>query len=379
MLPALVAGVLWLAGLLDLDPVGRVQVVSLAFAAWSTINVWVAYRWAGHVGGPAASMASAGLSIASIEMAHFAPHPLGETLATPLLLWGLYLAFRTGAPEQAGARRSCGIAAGVLIALAVFLRFQLAPAAAIGVLWLTWRDLRGRFLPLAVAATCSFLAAGALDWLTLGAPFQSIWLYVYLNIAEGVAAHFGVAPWHRYIAWLRSTWEPLFLPILGLALLDAWRAPPHALGAAIAGAGLVAAIALEVLPPSRNRWTVGTAPGAFMRQINADRAACGVAIHPWDLWGAAAGYAYLRPGIQLYAFSPAADRRQLDAFNFIYAAAEWDMSPAGYARLACRTSGRNGLCLWRREGGCDSAASSAASSAVKLVLPPGIPGRAPAP
>lgn len=226
-------------------------------------------------------------------------------------------------------------------------------------LWLTWRDPGGRFVPLAVAGTVVFLAGGVLDWLTLGSPFQSIWLYVHLNITEGVAAQFGVAPWHRYIAWLRSTWEPLFLPILGLALLGAWRAPPHALGAAIAGAGLVAAIALEVLPPSRNRWTVGTAPGAFTRQINADRAACGVAIHPWDLWGAAAGYAYLRPGIMLYAFDPAADRHQLDAFNYIYAAAELNMSAAGYTPQSCRTRGRTGLCLWRREGVCDSAASGA--------------------
>ena len=38
------------------------------------------------------------------------------------------------------------------------------------------------------------LAAGVLDWLTLGTPFRSIWLNVWLNIAKGVSSGYGTMP-----------------------------------------------------------------------------------------------------------------------------------------------------------------------------------------
>jgi GPI mannosyltransferase 3 len=38
------------------------------------------------------------------------------------------------------------------------------------------------------------LASGALDWVTLGTPFQSVWLNIWLNIAKGISSDYGTAP-----------------------------------------------------------------------------------------------------------------------------------------------------------------------------------------
>jgi hypothetical protein len=106
--------------------------------------------------------------------------------------------------------------------LAVALRPQILPAAAILLLWPTlhhrWRLAAGGALALA--------AASLLDWMTLGAPSASIWRYVLVNLG-GASASFGTQPWYYYGLAEAAIWG-IALPIpVALCLLGArrWKLP----------------------------------------------------------------------------------------------------------------------------------------------------------
>jgi len=73
------------------------------------------------------------------------------------------------------------------------------------------------------------VAGGVLDWLTWGAPFQSIWLHFLRNTVDGVGSAIGTDPAAYYLQYLLVGLWPAPL-LLALAVLGATRAP--ALGAA---------------------------------------------------------------------------------------------------------------------------------------------------
>ena len=64
------------------------------------------------------------------------------------------------------------------------LRIQLAPALlyVVAVIWLTRRAIATRLILGILAAVSLF---GLLDWITLGVPFRSAFMYVHANIVEG--------------------------------------------------------------------------------------------------------------------------------------------------------------------------------------------------
>jgi hypothetical protein len=65
-------------------------------------------------------------------------------------------------------------------------------------LWF-YRPPRKQFAWILLGACIPILAAGALDWVTWGSPFQSVIAFVRVNLVEGVASGHGVSPWFAYI------------------------------------------------------------------------------------------------------------------------------------------------------------------------------------
>jgi GPI mannosyltransferase 3 len=123
-------------------------------------------------------------------------------------------------------------AAGLLLGLVSLLRLQLAPAAALVVLWSGRRDWRNR-LPGLIGGGLAALGVGAVvDWLSLGYPLASIWRNLFYNIHLGVSSGFSVEPWFYYLlgelgVWLAATPLLLAAPLLLLLIvgLGARRQP----------------------------------------------------------------------------------------------------------------------------------------------------------
>ncbi len=110
---------------------------------------------------------------------------------------------------------------GLLAALTLLLRFQLAPAVAVLGLVGLWR-WRLRAWPAALSFAVAAVAGGALDYYTWGVWFSSIYVNFQINLLYDVASSFGVHPVWYYLYLLLIASGGLFIPgVLGLALT--WR------------------------------------------------------------------------------------------------------------------------------------------------------------
>jgi len=404
VLPAIVAGVLWLARGVSADPVFGIEAVSVAFALLSLPGVVLGYRLGEAKGGRAAAIACACLNATTVELIYFAPHPLPDTIAAPLLFGGLYITELSG--ESRGRGRFA--VAGLLFGCCLVFRVQLAPAVAVGMLLSAGRRVHDRLIPLVLGAVAPLALSGLLDWGTWGRPFQSIWLYFWVNWVYGAADLFGTSPWYHYLRFLFSGPAAFLLPLAGLAVLGGRRAPVMGIAAltilgtfslighkefrflypafpliaTLVGLGSAdvarfvlchvgaraearslgfmlalfwagAWVVIGVFGPASTYWYHGAAVLASMRIVNGDSAACGLAVDPADKWGAGGGYSATRDGIRLFGFWPEAEPGQVAAFDYIYSTTDRDFTPFGFARLRCWQ--RQSVCLWHRPGGCEPA------------------------
>ncbi len=153
-----------------------------------------------------------------------AARPFPDALGTYALVGAL-------AVLVAPPRRHAGVAFGALCGLALALRFQFIPAAA--VMLALAAILRREWVVRALAAFAVVVVlSGALDAVTLGEWFGSVIENVRFNIVDGMARTFGVAPPYQYlidlaeascglavlgavgvVASVRRTW-PVSLPLL---------------------------------------------------------------------------------------------------------------------------------------------------------------------
>lgn len=202
-----------------------------------------------------------------------------------------------GTPVTSGRRL---LLAGLLLGATLTLRLQLAPAAAVILLWSAVGEPRGRLLPLVAGLAAALALAGALDVATWGYPFQSMWLNFVYNTYNGVSS-FGTEPWtfyaqlllgrhHRFAGSARRHWRattaaalsgdhgdsghafahspqgaslhfiyPAILPLLivagvGMAQIGVWMADRGLIRHRVGAIGLVAASAFlsRVLASSPN-------------------------------------------------------------------------------------------------------------------------------
>jgi hypothetical protein len=341
-LPAIVAGLLWSARRLSGDPLFAIQMVGVAFAVLSLAGVVLGYRFGEAKGGRAAGIACACLNATTVELVYLAPHPLPDTIAAPLLFGGLYLA---DVHRDAPSRRRF-VMAGLLFGCCLAFRVQLAPPIGVGMLLCGWRQPRERLLPLLIGAAVPPALSGLLDWATWGLPFQSVWLYLWVNSANGAADVFGTVPWHHYLTYLLNAGVLVLLPVIAMAALGARRAPVLAAVAATVvatfsfvghkeyrflypalplivtlvglgsaelaglavrrfGRGRIEARSLGFMlalfwagvaalfgafGPARTYWSHGTAIIESMRIVNRDPLSCGIAVEPADRWADGGGY-----------------------------------------------------------------------------------------
>jgi phosphatidylinositol glycan class B len=343
---------------------------------------------------------AAGLACALwFELVYLSTRALTEAFAA----WLLVPAFFFAARLSADAPPREWVKVGALFGAVVGLRFHLGPAVALGLLAFTGRKPRS-VLAAAAGGTAVVLAFGALDWVTLGTPFQSIWKNYVINVVQKKSEFFGTSAPSEYVASLAEVWSLGALPLLGLSVF-AWKRwpallltcvailgshtalahkeyrfllPMLALLALSAGLGLSllaerserAAVVAGLLllgasmwrgsaydwknlaprgPESGSLWTFREGRVRAMASLSTDDSVCGVA-SLGSHWAWTAGMTYLHRDVPYFAACPGWDlRRAGNAFNTVVA-------PEGYARGLGSFQKKgcfDGTCVFQRPGPCE--------------------------
>lgn len=380
--------------------------VEAAFAAAGCVPVVCAYWWGWREYGRLGGFVASGVAAVWIDLVYMSVHPLTEVAAADCLPVALYL----GLPRDgAFATRHRLWLVGALLGLTFVLRFHLGPALAVAALgicgirqaWPRWRAV--------IAGACApVLVSSLLDWATLGTPFQSIWLNVWVNTALGVSAEAGREPFLTLWLLPLAIWGAAgFIAVAMTALLGARRLPwvlavalaivathsliPHkeyrftypaivlvtilaGLGSAEiwrAGAALaprlapVLAAALVVLWAGlsftvadsaifRVPWTRERAQRDAFDVVSHRGDACGLGLLGLR-WVVTPGMSWLPPGVPLYQREAAPSSSA--GFNYVLATSR-EQPGAPFRKLRCfdGDGGHIHLCLWRRDGGCTGTA-----------------------
>ena len=230
LFPGLLAGVLRVGDLLGLSSAAGLVLLTKAFmVAVGLASVAATMRLAAAVAGPRAGM------VAGVLVAVFPPHLvlagkcMSETVCAALVTvagWLWLEAQRNGIAPATG-RLSRQRLAGALTVTATFVRPSVA-LVSLGLL-LALLALRQRQQARAhgEGMLLAGAAAGALDWLTWGAPFHSLWRHLHYNVIQGRAADYGSEPLTFYLSALWTSTAPaLLLVVPGLVLT--WRLTTHA-------------------------------------------------------------------------------------------------------------------------------------------------------
>ncbi len=212
LLPGAIAAILLPVRLVGGGPAIYLPAIAILFGALSLVPAIGTWLWCRRAFGAWPALAGASVAALSPELVYFGARTLAEVVAAHILIAALFVAT---SPAETKARSS---ASGLLLGLAVALRPQILPAAAVLVLWPTlrhrWRLVAGAAAALAVTSL--------LDWITLGAPAASIWRYVLVNLG-GASASFGSQPWYYYGLAEAAIWG-VALPIpVALCVLGARR------------------------------------------------------------------------------------------------------------------------------------------------------------
>jgi hypothetical protein len=220
VIPGVIGGTMWLVNALGGDLQVQRLAVQVLLSTASLSIVLTAYFWARRVSGPACAMLAAFVTSFWFEFIYFSAKPLTEVAAAATLFPAAYLlcvsSRRDPWPRIAG---------GILLGLTLALRFQLAPAifvvAVASIMRWPWPQWR----PQALAVLAIVLASGLLDWVTLGSPFQSIWLNFSINVLRGKADSFGIQPVFWYLLFYANAWPGFVAPMLCLLAVGARRSP----------------------------------------------------------------------------------------------------------------------------------------------------------
>lgn len=415
LLPGVLAGLMTIGRLLgETDPTLINLPGAVMMAALGCLPVFCGYRWGQNLYGAAGGMITGVATCVWSDMIYMSPHTLGEVVAGDLLPLALYLGqpyTRDGHPRL---RRLvwAGAALGAIFAV----RFHLAPAllvAAIGIGRGRGEDWRA----LTIGALVPILAFGVLDWVTLGLPFQSVWLNIWYNLFEGVSREFGTDPWWMLLATVAIIWLPALPPLVLAVCFGARRAPllglvaltvfvthagiPHkeyrfiypaiplliilaglgtagiadALGRRLPGRSAISVAAagavllwlgmsslIATRPFMNPAWTREAGYFRAFAEINRLPQICAVATNHSI---ASPGNTWLRPGLPLYQINlvditPARFARAADAFNAIAASSLVRITDPRFRRLGCHDGNIDAhgvvhlrICVWVRDGGCD--------------------------
>ena len=143
-------------------------------------------------------------------MVAFSPHTLSEVHGLVVTTWAFafWAELRGSQGEERGRARNMALGLGLLIGVAVWLRFTLLAFFPIVFLDLLWRQRR-EFVWALLSFFFVLLCMGILDAVTWQYPFQSIIEYFRYNLIEDGASNHGVSPWYMYVEtlfWERLGW-----------------------------------------------------------------------------------------------------------------------------------------------------------------------------
>ena len=240
-LPGVLAVVMRLVSLVDPDPRAYILVIRLLCVLASLSVPFVGFQLALRRFGLAAALLVGLLCAFAAETVYFAQVVMTEPLATDAALLAIWFGDET--PDHPRARTRL-IAAGLLFGLACSLRYQYAPILAVIALMQHLRRPRDLALVCLGGAAVVIPVIGALDALTWGAPFQSVWLNYHLNATQGVSGAMGVQPWFYYLAYYRAAWGLAAPALVVLVILGAVRAP-------VLAAVVLCTIGLHALTPHK--------------------------------------------------------------------------------------------------------------------------------
>jgi hypothetical protein len=355
------------------------------------------------------------------EFVYFAPHTLGEPLATAVILPGALLLTRA-----APSRRELQ-AGGALLALAVLFRFQYAPAIATLAIGACWQH-RSRMFPVLAGGIAVMAASAAVDAAHGAVPFSWLVANIGQNLLRDRAAEFGVMPATAYLDCFWSMWSVAMVPLL-FAVFRGWRHAPPLLWAALANIAfhsfighkeyrfiflsvvllvIVAALgSVDWMLTLRSRpcgrrfaaplivtgwigvsavlaatgsmpeyWNRGIGAARLASELKADPQMCGLALYdtPFFLLPGRDRLAGRAPLFALYATDPLAGGRlpavastASPAFNRLLAHRSAEKAlPANFSRRGCESVGGSEVCIYARGGGCSTGAAS--SFAINDVL-----------
>lgn len=346
------------------------------------------------------------------ELFYFAPHVLGEPLATAAFLPGALLLTRAS-PSQ---RDLAG--AGALLALTVLFRFQYAPAVAALLVAACWRHW-GKIAPTVFGGLGVLMASAAADAAHGAVPFAWLVINVQQNLLHNRAADFGVTSAIAYVGSFWFMWSIAIVPLI-LFIVRGCRHAPELAWAAFANIAfhslighkeyrfIFLSVALLIIIaalgsvdwikslPTGPKWrrysvpiiasgwlcisavlaTTGLMPAYWMRGIGAarltstlraDSQMCGLALYdvPVFLLPGQNRLTGRAPLYALYTGDPLATGRLATiapkvspAFNRILAYRSMERElPPNFTKRGCETVSGAEVCTFTRNGGCDSAAA----------------------
>lgn len=215
LVPSLLVPPLWLGRMIDpAGPTGA-HLVTMLMIALSLTPIVVGYLWGERMRGPLGGLFVGSVAALWPDLIYMAPHPLIDVFASHLLLVALYAAFPL--VDRPSLRRLT--IAGALLGVTVYLRMQLGPAAALAMLLAAGRST-DRWRAVLCGSGIVLAAVGVFDWITLGTPFQSIWLNFWFNIVGKVSDEFGVESPLFYLGAFPVVWGPAFLVAFTIVLLN---------------------------------------------------------------------------------------------------------------------------------------------------------------
>jgi hypothetical protein len=398
VVPGFIAGVIWVVEALGGSNALWRFLVQCILSAASLSIVVTAFFWARRLSGLGAAIFAALVASVWFEFLYFSAKPLTEVIAAAAIFPAAYLL--CAVPNPSVKVRVWG---GALLGATLVLRFHLAPMVlVIGLAHLLHTPWR-KWWPQVISGLLVVLAGGILDWVTLGAPFQSIWLNFSINIFEGIAAGFGTSPIFWYFILFANSWVGIAVPILILYLIGFRRSPllfvaplaiilalslighkeyrfvyptiPFVLTLVVVVGADIFALVTRTLTESKRRLTFITASCAlvlisinlaahdgfwvnFVRKadqisafekIGKVEGLCGVALGNMH-WAATAGVSRIGKPIPVYWLNSTQEAEAISsAFNAIeYDKNKWPKPEAPYEFLGCYDN----VCIAARPGGC---------------------------
>ena len=215
LVPVAITPAMWLGHVLDPHGLMHVYLPRAMMAALSLTIVWSSWKLGLRVS-RAHGLMAAFLATFWFEFLHLGPRTVAESISTALIFPAVVL--------LAEKERSKLFLAGLLLGLAVAVRLQYAPTAAIiaiGFMWGRWR-----LLPWVILGGLTGLAIDAAINFSMGQmPFSWMIRNFSLNLTHDKASEFGVGPWYQYPFILLYRWNFASGAIVILAAVGARRFP----------------------------------------------------------------------------------------------------------------------------------------------------------